>query len=303
MSVVRAEREFKLGPSALIVAGVFLLCFSIPFLITVQFGRSLFGFIEETELEPDPEDVFPASFRVGRPGDVLRVAHDVGITPRQGDDFLFWIWVRMRSPLEPGQRAAVVGKYDPKSKQRIGFSLAFERDLDGVRPMVYWRDEQGRGDWYSFAPLQMSQRSWVMVAVSFRESRYLGVHAAELSPGAPIQLLGGYELEGGGLPTNSSDLVLGAFGTSPFRGRIGPVGVISKAGLSDHLVDLLQEIRVARDCAPPAESNFVRLFLSGALDHSAAKLRVMSLGSSGFGRRDGSLLASQSADEGPRSHG
>jgi hypothetical protein len=170
--------------------------------------------------------------------------------------------------------------------------------------MVYWRDEHGHGDWYSFAPLQMSQRSWMMVAVSFRESRYLGVHAADLSPGAPVQLLGGYDLEDGGLPTNAADLVVGALGSSPFRGRIGPVGVISKAGLSNELVDLLQEIRVARDCAPPAEAASVRLFISGAIDHSASKLRVMSLGTPGFGRRDAAVAASQvGGEEDPRSHG
>lgn len=260
---------------ALTVATVFIVCFSIPFLLTVKIGSLLVSNGVDETIPSDPETVFPTSFRVARPGDAFKIAHSPTLVPREGEDYLFSLWFKLSKPLELGQRVVLLGKYDPKSKTRPGMSLALQRDLDGTRPVLYWGGEKTPGKWHTFAPIESSGRNWMLLSISFRKGYLLGMHAGDLNPAVPIQLLGGYELEPDARGANEADFVIGSFGDSEFRGRVGPVSVVTSSNLSESLMETISVLRTARDVPPANLSNSeIQLWVIGKQDASGKQNRI-----------------------------
>lgn len=247
---------------------VFSISFTIPFYATVKVGESVFG-ISEYEIDSEKEDLFPYSFVVNSAGTTYRVRNAPGLEPVAGKDFLMISWIKLRKPLEVGDRAIFVGKYDPKTKTRPGYSIGLTRDADGTRPIVYWQDESGIGRWYTFSSVDITPRSWMMLALSFRKGRYLGVHAAENGTLQKVQLLGGYELDGELNPTNDADLIIGSFGDSKFRGRIGPVGTVILKSLPSDLAGFVGELaKRPREIPSSVSLDDIGLWTNGSADLS-----------------------------------
>jgi hypothetical protein len=109
------------------------------------------------------------------------------------------------------------------------------------------------------------------MAVSFRQNRFLGVHMAPLKPELPIEALGGYDFDGI-RPSNESELVVGAFGGSKFKGRLGPFGVIQKAGLSEEISALLERLRASPGAVPAGDESSVALWASPLMDLGQSKI-------------------------------
>jgi hypothetical protein len=175
----------------------------------------------------------------------LRVQHQATLNPGDAGDFLFYIWFKLRKPLIDGERAVFVAKYDPSSKTRPGYSLALVGEPDGVRPHVYWQNEQQQGRWYPFASTQIHAREWYILALSFRDVRYLGVHLMSHQGGKKPELLGGYDIEPSVVPNNQADLLVGGFGASKFRGRIGPFGIIRREDMTEDLAAFVVQMAKA----------------------------------------------------------
>jgi len=233
----------------LLVGVTFVLSFILIFSVTLRLGGYLLT--STTPLEPDQEAIFPESFIVQGPSSSYRVANAVDLDPSRDNDFLFVIWFKLRHVLSEDERVTFVAKYDPNSKLRAGYSIALQKDTDGVRPLVYWQDESGQGHWYTFATMSVPAQSWVMLGLSFRSNQYLGLHGAVMGDTQGVKLLGGYDLEKPMIPTSESDLVIGAFGGSKFRGRIGPVGIAKPIKLGERLIPILNEV-ISRPLEIPA---------------------------------------------------
>ena len=198
--------------------------------------------VADYEIDSEKEDLFPYSFVVNNSGTTYRVRNAKGLEPVAGQDFLLVSWIKLRKPLDIGDRAIFIGKYDPKTKVRPGYSVGLTKDADGTRPIVYWQDETGNGRWYTFSSVDITPRSWMMLAVSFRKGKYLGVHAAENGTLQKVHLLGGYELDSEIIPSSEADLVIGSFGDSKFRGRIGPIGTLMLPSLPSDLAGFVGEL-------------------------------------------------------------
>jgi hypothetical protein len=192
-------------------------------------------------VETPVDDSMPDALVVKGPGRVVKIPDIVGLNPASGGDFLFFIWFKLSKPLNHDEKAVFVGKYDPNSKVRPGYSFALSGASDGVRPLVYWQDEAGAGRWYAFSATQIRPEQWYMLSVSWRKERFLGVHLTRLGESKP-ELLGGYDLGEVRSPQSPADLVIGAFGSSVFRGKIGTVGVIRQKDISEKLLDTIRLI-------------------------------------------------------------
>lgn len=221
------------------------------------------------------DDVFDGALIVNAPGIALRVLHAPALNPSPATDFLFYIWFKLREPLDKEQRASLVAKYDPQSKERSGYGISLAGGPDGVRPQVYWQDKLGQGRWYTFAATQIKAQQWYLLALSMREHKFLGLHLAALADkGKPI-VLGGYSIESSELPDTSADLLVGAFGSSTFRGRIGPFGIIQSQGFSDDISSFIrtmaQQPLVLPDSVTPEQ---VALWASPKKDRGAMALTI-----------------------------
>ena len=179
------------------------------------------------------EDAFAQAVSVTGMGSVIRIKDISPLNPSTGD-FLLFAWFKLKNPLKDGDRAPFLGKFDPNSQNSTGYALALVGGADGIRPHVFWRNEAGEGRWYAFASTQIIPDQWYLFAVTFRAQRYLGVHLSTFGRDATPEVLGGYDLEGQVIPASPAALEVGAAGSSKFRGRVGPFGI-------------LQDVDVARD--------------------------------------------------------
>jgi hypothetical protein len=230
----KSSSTLESKPRTLLLVLGFFIAFGISWLAVIAIG---FSFKSSTSslssVEPASEDAFAQAVSVTGMGSVVRINDNSSLNPSTGD-FLLFAWFKLKNPLKDGDRAPFLGKFDPNSQNSTGYALALVGGADGVRPHVFWRNEAGNGRWYAFASTQILPDQWYLFAVTFRAQRYLGVHLSTFSREATPEVLGGYDLEGQVIPASPAALEVGAAGSSKFRGRVGPFGI-------------LQGVDVARD--------------------------------------------------------
>lgn len=222
------------------------------------------------------DDVFSEALIVKGHSNAVRIEDSPKLTPLTDGDFLFFIWFKLRHPLDKEERVNLMGKYDPESKERIGYGLSLVGGLDGVRPQVYWQGDAGVGSWHTFAAAPLKPQQWYLLALSFRERKFLGVHIAALGNENKPLVLGGFSVEGSGLPKTNADLVIGAFGTSYFQGRIGPFGIIQSKSLSDNVSAFTRQLAAEPLTLPETvTAEDVALWASPRKDRGPAALPIL----------------------------
>jgi hypothetical protein len=190
--------------------------------------------------------------------------------------FLLTAWIKLRSELIDGDRAAIISKFDPNTLSKPGYAVALVGGPDGVRPQVYWQDENGKGKWLSFAATQMQPKEWYLLALSFRDGRYLGLHIRPLKESGKVEILGGYDLYGHTIPSPKADLLVGAFGSSKFRGRVGPIGVFSGKEMFSDIPKILKTMAAApTQVAHQIDTDEVVLWASPKVDRGPKQLAIV----------------------------
>jgi hypothetical protein len=129
------------------------------------------------------------------------------------------------------------------------------------------------------------------MTLSFRDHKYLGVHLVPLGPGGDPLVLGGYGVDSPNLPASPADLVVGAFGQTTFKGRIGPFGVIQSKAFSDDIPAFLRLIAAEPLTLPEAiDPKEVALWASPRKDRGPQALKILSA-------RTGREIPSKRAEE------
>ena len=239
----------------------------------------------------DGDEVFSDALVLKGASNAVRIADAPGLSPVADTDFIFFLWFKMREQLAKEERVYLMGKFDPESKERIGYGLALASGPDGIRPQVYWQPSSGTGKWYTFAAAPLRPQQWYLMTLSFRDHKYLGVHLVPLGPGGDPLVLGGYGVDSPNLPASPADLVVGAFGQTTFKGRIGPFGVIQSKAFSDDIPAFLRLIAAEPLTLPEAiDPKEVALWASPRKDRGPQALKILSA-------RTGREIPSKRADE------
>lgn len=251
----------------------FIVAFGLSYGLVVTCGALLVS--TQGTVAVDSEDgardsVVPEALVVSHGGTALRVSHHSALNPTGDGDFLFYVWFKLRKPLVDGDRAVFVAKYDPESKVRPGYSVALVGGPDGVRPTVYWQNQEGHGRWYPFASTQLRAKEWYLLGVSFRDKRFLGVHLMAHDGGKKAEVLGGYDLEPQVIPDTQADLVVGAFGASKFRGRVGPFGIIRREGMTKDVATFIVQMSKAAGSLPSSVSTSEAVLVASPKEDSGA---------------------------------
>jgi hypothetical protein len=239
--------------SALLLAACFVGAFAAAcalFLVighySVQSPRSFWPFEEASEAAPHPNQApFPETFTVGGPGLYKKALVGEKLNPTAGKDYAFFIWLKLRKVPAVGETLGLVGKFDSQVENRPGYAISLEGGLDGVKPRVYLSAASGGGRWYTFSPYPMSRKYWYLLAVSLSDDTFVSAHIVREGSSDQPTLLGGHRIGLSSLPQSASDIVVGAFGASRFRGVIGPFGVLIGKDLREDLSGYLSAIRDA----------------------------------------------------------
>lgn len=231
-------------PSRLVLATSFLSAFAIAACLLILIGH--FAFHAPRSLSPfdpveptAPGEAIASPFVVNASGIYEKVAADAALNPTKGKDYVFFIWFKLRKAPRVGEYLGLAGKFDVTQKHRPGFAITLEGAPDGVRPRVYWNSEARNGVWYSFSSSYFSRKQWYLLAISFSKDTFLSAHLTSAGTAEPISLLGGHRIEPETIPASNADIQVGSYGSSKFRGQIGPFGVLSGEKLSKELPEYL----------------------------------------------------------------
>lgn len=277
--MIEEQVDLKRPPVFVLAAG-FLGAFALAWLVVVavffSFNKSPAAVVAtvSTQKETGP---FVSTVKITTSGPALKVKHSESLNPT-GGDFMLFIWFKADAPVGGEDRSVILGKYEAQDGVPDGYGIALLGGTEGVRPQVYWRNKGTRGRWYVFASAHVEPQKWYLLAVTFRSQRYLGVHIAPMSPSGNPEVLGGYDLEGSIIPSNVADLVIGALGTSTFRGEIGSFGVLRNIDIAQDASKIMK--RMAREPALGAdvvEPSQIALWASPLVDRGPHNLPIIDL--------------------------
>ena len=104
---VRGSRS-SLVPWAGFIGSFFLAYILFSFVGSFFSGASSSGFKPSGGQEGD--DVFAEALIVKGPSNAVRVEDSPRLTPLEGNDFLFFVWFKLRQPLDTEERVYLMGK-------------------------------------------------------------------------------------------------------------------------------------------------------------------------------------------------
>lgn len=186
-----------------------------------------------------------------KPGAVIPASQS--FVPNQDNNFYFLTWVKFKELPRDGSSFGIFEKIDAERRNRNGYSLSIKRYGEELRPEVYWRNDEGRGRLYTFAPIKILPGNWTMFLLSFKRNSQLSLHAASASEGDLInsEFLGGYEFELPPLiPHSLTPIRLSNIVGQKFNGSFGPIGIFS-GGSSNASVSTIVDQILSRPLSPP----------------------------------------------------
>jgi hypothetical protein len=245
------QADEKGAESLPVLLGGFVVAFALACFAALVIGhyalkapRSLIPSVFNSQSAQQPDEPSFDPFVVASPGAFLKALGGERLNPVPGEDYLLFVWLRLRRIPQPGEVLGVASKFDPQVPNKPGYALSLEGALDGVRPKVYLSAASAQGRWFTFAAHPLVRGTWYMFALSISQDSYVSVHLAQLGSDQPPVLLGGYEMRLPSLPLSSSDVAVGSIGAGRFRGQVGPFGIISARKLQRTLVDQLAQMQV-----------------------------------------------------------
>lgn len=196
-------------------------------------------------------------------GSHLRIADKNSLNPKAGEDFLFNVWFSLKSLPQAGERTMIFEMLEGEGQGRFGYALGLVREGRAIFPLVFWRDQDGRGGWYQFTELEIAPKRWTNLSLTFHDDHKLGVHGAVYQAQRyHRELYGGYELSAEVIPQPKSDLRIGAFKSSRFIGDLGSVTILSGKKLSAKFRSLFKQLVEYPETPPSVDENTLKLFLS-----------------------------------------
>lgn len=218
------------------------------------------------------------SIQVNRGGVYAKASVGAAANPTKGESFALFVWFNLRKVPAAGESLGLVGKFDSQLPGKPGYAISLEGAPDGVRPRVYISAGDVAGRWYSFASHPMNRRDWYLLAVTVVEDAFIATSLGRALSSEPLRLLGGHRLGAGELPASDVDLVVGAFGASRFRGRIGPFGILSEPSDNEELSVYLRAIQEQPGVIPSViPASAIRLWASPIEDRGPLKFPVVNL--------------------------
>ena len=217
------------------------------------------------------------NIQIASGGAYIKAALTDGGNPKPGEDFAFVVTFKLRRTPSDRESFALFGKFDADIPGRPGFALSLEGAPDGVRPRVYVSTDGGSSKWHAFSSYPINRGDWYVLGLSFSDDTFVSTRIVRAFSGDKPTLLGGHRLADG-LPKSKASMVLGAFGSSRFRGQIGPFGVLSGKGLSSRLTEYIRAAGSNLSGVPSAiEPEDLLLWGSPSVDLGPNKIEIMTV--------------------------
>lgn len=207
--------------------------------------------------------------------------------PIEGQELLILMWLKLNAIQADNRRAVALLQLQSEQKSPPGFGLAFMKTPDRIRPEVYWRsgqsektvqtgttdhagkiDQSGRTEgWLSFEDLEADLAEPVILALSVRGGKILGLHQIQRGEGTKnsVRLLGGAEIGQYGALQGSNSLLIGAPDHSNFKGDVFGLIIQSASRIPEDLNSHLKTMGFwPQDVAKSIPKEELQLFVDGS---------------------------------------
>lgn len=244
----------------------------------LQAPRTLWPFsLSTAHVSPKDSSLAFDNVQIGSPGTYLKAIVGENGNPKRGEDYAVMVTFKLRRTPSQGESFALFGKFDAEVPGKPGFALSLEGAPDGVRPRVYVSTAGGSSKWHAFSSYPINRRDWYVLGLSFSDDTFVSTRIVRAFSGDKPTLLGGHQLTDG-LPKSNAGMVLGAFGSSRFRGQIGPFGVLSGKGLGGRLAEYIEAAGSNQSGVPGIiEKEDLLLWGAPSVDLGPNKIEIMTV--------------------------
>lgn len=236
-----ARSVSKVSCFAALLLGLYLLSFSLPFLLAFKIPKLFFTSSELEEFSV--EKLFSGFSSIDDARVYILTQRSPELLPKTDKDFLFNIWLRTSKNFQINSRVVFAAKTEGNSDEQDTYSLGLINDQGLLRPVVYFGNQLHGGKWYTFNALDFPISKWFMLTLSFIDNKYLGLHVTHYNNRAELKtaLLGGYEVDPKTVPQVLAPLRIGSWGKSRFTGKVGPFNIIHTNRLDRKLSKLIEQ--------------------------------------------------------------
>lgn len=273
-------------------------CATLAFIVAGHYlvgaPRSL-SFFEEPQQQASQE-LFSQPLVVAAPGIYQRAVARDELNPALGSDFLLFVWFRLRKVPVAGESMSLLGKFDATIPNKPGYAISLEGAPDGVRPRVYWNNEQGQGRWYSFTSRPIKRKEWYLLGISYSRDTFLAAHLFQAGVEPTFTLLGGHRVEPSFAASSAADILLGAYGSSRFRGQLGPFGILKGASFERDIPEYLAAMQESPNEIPSAiPSELIQLWATPMVDRGPKAVALQTVTSPPAKKQSPSIASAKRA--------
>ena len=256
---------------------IFVSSFFLPFVFARGVGKFFPAWLSISENQQnaknlllEEEKLFGTTININRAGAAVKLSSSAGVSlaPMLGEDYIVSFWIKPSRLPQASEKILIAGLSDFSPSSKEGFLFGLKRDEQqgsaAIRPIVFWGDGSS-GQWFTFSEMDLLPQTWALFVISFSEDRYLGLHMASLSAtNKPnVRILGGYEVATGTLAKSPQPLRLGSVNKGRFRGKLGPLGILSGPGIASDITNIVEEMAAQPKSAPSkVKSQHVRAWVA-----------------------------------------
>lgn len=175
-----------------------------------------------------------------------KVKSDELINPTPDKFYILSTVVRFDKLPDAEKHENLIAKYEAKTFPYQGIALAVHRYKTSIRPAVYWKDEKGKGGWFTFNDVNFTKKSYYALTLIAKEGDFVQLYVEELNNLANKELFtaktnttenkdglfkGAYSIAGIQSPSNTSSLNFGTY-KEDFSAFVSNLLIAKKSKLS-----------------------------------------------------------------------
>lgn len=223
--------------------GLLTLLFAASFSIPLFIGAHFFSAHPKSQQQSDESDpIFPNRLQLHGQSAFISVASDSILNPQPDSEYLISTWFKLGQLPSDEEEVTLFSKIDQSNRLKPGYMLSLVKRGGSIRPVLYWKNEEGKGGTYEFSTFRLLPRVWNSFVLTFKEGSLLGLHRIEQEEGKkPVrELLGGFRLTTSVIPTTTAPLIIGSEAGKQFKGSVGPLAIVSGPHVLNDFNDTLK---------------------------------------------------------------
>lgn len=188
-----------------------LLLFCIPVGIAIYISPIAFE-NSNTQISPvnpdydNPVEVSKLKSELESVKSYIEVESSKVLEPNRNNLFISSITFSVPNSIKEGETIKFFTKYNADKKPYAGWGFRLKKKAGTIRPEVYWQGRRAKGDWYSFAEIDLNYKKWSAITLVANKANSISLYYQNLELEEDVKYLGGFSVKNISLPKNDGKL-------------------------------------------------------------------------------------------------